>query len=114
MIAAHAGEISVLIWLQGKAILWLPFAMILAAHREVTTLIRNSIGALALDLFISIIEQQWFEERVTETHIDQPTLLQLDQKRHVIERLTKAPIRIGNLGREHRHVKAETAQQGGE
>src|SRR5688500_9730411 len=66
---------------------------------------------ICLHLLSALVQQQRLHERVAESDIHQPTPIERDHQRHVIELRTKLTLRVTNSGSQHRDIKPKRAQQ---
>ena len=58
-----------------------------------------------------MIQQQRLAERIAETDIGEPSLFQLNEQRHMIERRIEASFIARDSRRQHRHFKTHRSQQ---
>src|SRR5262245_66096935 len=104
MIEAYLFIIRTLVGSQSETILGFPFAIraVVTSHKSQVCPIRvNPISALALPLLIPFINQQRLKEQIAESDVYQPTLVDCDHQRHMIEIQSEFPFRVSHSGRKH-------------
>ena len=56
-------------------------------------------------------KHDWIDKGVSEAHVHQPRLFQVNSQQHVIELRAKAAIVAAHPGREHLHIEAQCGEQ---
>lgn len=111
---AHAFVLGEPAGLEGKAISFWPARLILEVQQRQPIVVGDLEASPALHLLAWIVKAQRFPKRVTKPDVCQPSLLELDEQRHVVEIRAKDARIIQHACRQPRHLKAELSEEGAE
>src|SRR5882724_8828370 len=112
MIAAHLAEVIQLVRIKREAILRLPQFRLAALNDEMLFFcVNDPVGVVVLILPASKIEPKRLAKRIAKADISQPSLFQVNEQSHMIERRIKAALIASYSRGEHRYSKPQPGKQ---